>query len=76
MLAAASTLGYALTYFNLLPLKYYAASDFGIERVISHTDKDDDKVDDYTDILLSAREYLSTKPKYKCSFYEGGYSHL
>ncbi|MDD3693016.1 MAG: DUF1287 domain-containing protein, partial [Oscillospiraceae bacterium] len=73
VLAAASALGYAMVYFNLYPQKYYSASDFGIETVKSNIDKDNDGIDDYTDILLSAREYLLTKPKYKCLFYEGGY---
>ena len=34
---------------------------------------DKDGIDDYTDIMQSARAYLKTKPKYKSGYYEGGY---
>lgn len=39
----------------------------------STTDKDGDGIDDQTDILRSARDYVATKPKYKSQYYEGGY---
>ncbi|MDD2361786.1 MAG: DUF1287 domain-containing protein [Oscillospiraceae bacterium] len=73
VLAAASASLYALFYFNIIPRKIYTAEDFGIETVKSEFDNDDDGLDDYTDILLSAREYIKTKPKYKSAYYEGGY---
>ena len=36
-------------------------------------DKDGDGVDDQTDILDGAREYISTNPKYKSQYYNTGY---
>ena len=36
-------------------------------------DKDEDGVDDQTDILQSAKEYLATNPKYKSKYYGTGY---
>ena len=50
-----------------------SSSRFDIEPYISSTDADDDGIDDQTDILQSAREYVATKPKYKSKYYEGGY---
>ncbi len=70
--AVASSL-YALYYFNLLPGKIYKAEDFGIKTIKSDNDFDKDGIDDYTDIMQSARAYLKTKPKYKSGYYEGGY---
>lgn len=63
-----------LYWFNLIPHKAYNSEDFGIETYTSSVDKDNDFVDDQTDILNSAREYVSTKPKYKSRYYaESGY---
>ena len=53
--------------------KVYYAKDFHIEELKSGTDKDGDGIDDYTDILLGARSYISSKPKYKSKYYSGGY---
>lgn len=53
--------------------KYYN-EDFGIENYTSLIDKDDDGIDDQSDILLSAKEYLETNPQYKSVYYETGYS--
>ena len=36
-------------------------------------DKDNDGVDDQTDILMNARNYLKTRPKYKSKYYSSGY---
>ena len=33
-------------------------------------DRDQDSIDDQTDILNSARKYIATKPKYKSRYYE------
>lgn len=44
-----------------------------IARVCSSSDNDADGVDDQTDILLGALEYVATKPKYKSQYYAGGY---
>lgn len=51
----------------------YNASDFNIKDVVSEIDKDNDGIDDYKDIVLSARMYIETKPIYKDKYYNGGY---
>lgn len=62
-----------LYYFNIIPHRKYKNSDFNIEDYISNVDKDNDGIDDQTDILLGVREYIKTKPKYKSKYYETGY---
>ena len=51
----------------------YTAEDFGIEIIKSDSDKDNDGIDDYTDILLGAKAEAKRKPKYKSVYYAGGY---
>ena len=51
----------------------YDNSHFGITTYHSNIDKDNDGVDDQTDILNSVRSYISTKPKYDSKYYAGGY---
>ncbi len=48
-------------------------ADFGIETYISATDMDGDGIDDQTDLLQGARDYVSTKPKYESRYYNTGY---
>ncbi len=72
-LAAVASVLYAMYYFDLLPKKIYKAEDFGIETIKSDNDYDGDNIDDFTDVLYSARTYLKTKPKYKSAYYQGGY---
>ncbi len=55
------------------PQKKFSNEDFGIVTFISEKDKDMDGVDDQTDILMSAKDYLAKKPKYKSKYYDGGY---
>ena len=43
------------------------------EIIKSQIDYDHDGVDDYTDILNGAREFVEEKPKYKSKYYAGGY---
>ncbi len=57
-------------YFNVIPHRKYENSDFGIETFKSSMDRDQDSIDDQTDILNSARKYIATKPKYKSRYYE------
>lgn len=64
---------YLMYIFNFIPHKKYDNSDFGITAYISATDKDGDGTDDQTDILNSAREYVSRHPKYKSKYYFSGY---
>ncbi|MGI6072682.1 MAG: DUF1287 domain-containing protein [Lachnospiraceae bacterium] len=63
----------AMYYFNLIPHRKYANKDFGIKTYISKVDKDNDGIDDQTDILQNVREYIKTKPKYKSKYYTTGY---
>lgn len=64
---------YIISNFNIIPKKSYKNSDFNIETYISKVDKDLDGVDDQTDILNSAKEYIKKKPKYKSKYYGTGY---
>lgn len=64
---------FELNYWNLIPQKTYTAKDFGIETIQSDRDENNNGVDDYTDILLGARAYVATDPKYKSDYYIGGY---
>ena len=47
--------------------------DFGIADIYSSVDKDGDGIDDQTDILQGAREYIATKPVYKVNIILPGY---
>jgi uncharacterized protein YijF (DUF1287 family) len=58
---------------NLLPKKYYIAEDFDIKIIKSSKDYDNDGIDDYTDILEGAKKEASAHPKYKSTYYTGGY---
>ena len=62
-----------LCSFNYLPHKKYTNKDFNIEKYISKTDKDNDGIDDQTDILQNTRKYIAKHPKYKSKYYETGY---
>ena len=64
---------YALYRFNYIPHKKYTNEDFNIKTYISKTDKDNDGIDDQTDILNNVRNYLKTNPKYKSKYYATGY---
>ena len=48
-------------------------ADFGIADFHSSVDKDGDGVDDQSDVLQGARDYIATEPKYKSAYYEGGH---
>lgn len=62
-----------LYFFNTIPHKQYSNSDFNIETYISSVDKDNDGIDDQTDILNNVITYIAKKPKYKSKYYETGY---
>ena len=64
---------YALYRFNYIPHKKYTNEDFNIKTYISKTDKDNDGIDDQTDILNHAKDYIKTNPKYKSKYYATGY---
>jgi uncharacterized protein YijF (DUF1287 family) len=62
-----------LSFLNIIPKRIYRNADFDIEQYISENDEDLDGVDDQSDILMSVREYIATKPKYKSKYYGSGY---
>lgn len=64
---------YLLYHFNYIPHKKYTNNYFNIKTYISNIDKDNDGIDDQTDILDGAKKYISTKPKYKSKYYNTGY---
>ena len=66
-------LGYLLYYFNFIPHRKYTNDDFNIKTYVSRIDKDNDGIDDQTDILINTRKYIATKPKYKSKYYGTGY---
>lgn len=59
--------------FRIIPHKQYTNSDFNIEDYISSIDKDNDGIDDQTDLLQNVKKYIETKPKYKSQYYGTGY---
>ncbi len=64
---------YILYYLNIIPHKKYTDSDFNIKTYISNIDKDNDGIDDATDIISSVKAYLKTKPQYQSKYYATGY---
>ncbi len=64
---------FVFLYFSLVSKPFYTNSDFQIETYKSNMDKDQDGIDDQTDILNHVLEYIETKPKYKSKYYETGY---
>lgn len=64
---------YILYFLNIIPHRKYTNADFAIDTYTSQVDKDNDGIDDQTDILKSVREYIATKPKYKSKYYATGY---
>lgn len=59
--------------FQLIPHCSFSSEDFGIIPYQSPFDADQDGLDDQTDLLISARTYLATKPRYKSQYYATGY---
>ena len=64
---------YVLYVFNYIPHKKYTNKDFNIKSYISSVDKDEDGIDDQTDILNNVRKYIASNPQYKSKYYETGY---
>ena len=58
---------------NIIPHRKYTNDDFNIKTYISSLDKDNDGIDDQTDIINNTRNYIKTKPKYKSKYYASGY---
>ena len=68
-----TTIYIELDYIGIIKHKTYHATDFGFEDKKSEHDKNENGIDDYTDILLGARKDAENKPKYKSAYYAGGY---
>ena len=51
----------------------YSNEYFNIKTYTSNIDKDNDSIDDQTDILNNVRKYIATNPKYKSKYYASGY---
>ncbi len=64
---------FILYRYNYIPHKKYTNEHFNIEQYKSKIDKDNDGIDDQTDIINNTREYIKTKPKYKSKYYSTGY---
>ena len=63
-----------LLLIDSIPHKKYSNEYFNIKTYTNSIDKDNDGIDDQTDILNSVREYIATNPKYKSKYYASGYS--
>ncbi len=66
-------IGYFLYDLNIIPHIKYTNEHFGIDTYVSSNDEDKDGIDDQKDILLSVREYIKKRPKYKSNYYSDGY---
>ena len=55
------------------PVEAKENSDFNIQDIQSSVDMDGDGIDDQTDILQGAREYIAGNPVYKSKYYQTGY---
>lgn len=62
-----------LKIYNIIPSKSYTAEELGIEHIKSKKDFNNNGIDDYTDIVIGARNYVKTRPKYDGTYYDGGY---
>jgi uncharacterized protein YijF (DUF1287 family) len=49
------------------------SAEFGIAQVTIGSDRDSDGLDDQLDLLMSSRDYVATRPRYKSAYYAGGY---
>jgi len=68
-----SFLLYSLYELNIIPHKKYTNDEFKIKTYISSIDKDNDGIDDQTDIINNTKIYIKRKPKYKSKYYASGY---
>ena len=69
----ATFISYILYIYNYIPHKKYSNKDFNIKAYTSKIDKDNDGVDDQSDILNNVKDYIKKNPKYKSKYYETGY---
>ena len=47
-------------------------SEVDLSTIVNVWDYDEDGIDDHTDIMLGARAFVNTKPKYESEYYDGG----
>ena len=66
-------ISYILYIYNYIPHKKYSNKDFNIKTYTSRIDKDNDGVDDQTDILSNVKDYIKKQLKYKSKYYDTGY---
>ena len=66
-------ISYILYIYNYITHKKYSNKDFNIKTYTSRIDKDNDGVDDQTDILNNVKDYIKKQPKYKSKYYDTGY---
>lgn len=69
----AAFISYIIYIYNYIPHKKYSNKDFNIKTYTSRIDKDNDGVDDQTDILSNVKAYIKKHPKYKSKYYDTGY---
>ena len=62
-----------LQHYNIIPSIPRKAAEFNIELITSQVDYNNNGIDDYTDIMLGAREDAKNHPTYKSAYYDGGY---
>lgn len=62
-----------LQHYNVVPSVCHKASEFNIKVINSSVDYNNNGVDDYTDIMLGARQDAKNHPTYKSVYYKGGY---
>lgn len=73
LISLISLIIYILYLFNYIQHKMYSNEYFNIQTYTSNIDKDNDGIDDQTDILNSVREYIATNPKYQSKYYASSY---
>lgn len=76
LLTAGGGLFYFRHYFigtSYAPISAKTNADFGIADAISSMDRDEDGIDDQTDIFQGVRAYIATQPKYQSRYYATGY---
>lgn len=64
---------FLLYHFQIIPHVRYTNEDFHFSTYYSDYDADQDGVDDQTDLLNGALQYIKTRPKYQSKYYATGY---
>lgn len=73
LLMALACAGYFFYRFNVFEASEYRMEDFGIDRIKSTVDFNQNGMDDYEDFLIGARKDAENKPTYDGSYVVGGY---